>query len=69
MDRIFSRWCTCDICEMEDYAYKAYLPVGWLMTWEESATICDECLVSWVERWGEEPVYYMKGGEKELTLL
>lgn len=69
MTRIFSRTCECEICGTMELTKQALLPDGWIITWDTSTTICDKCLARWVEKWGEEPIIYMRGGEKELTLL
>jgi len=31
------------------------------VTWEHTATLCTKCLARWVERWGKEPDYWLKG--------
>lgn len=68
-DRIFSRVCTCGICGDATLTNESYLPDGWMITWEYSTTLCDNCVARWVAKWGKEPNYYMKGGEKELKLI
>ena len=69
MTRIFSRICECEICGREEVAVRAVLPDEWIITWDTSTTICDKCLARWIERWGKEPIVYLRGGEKELILL
>lgn len=69
MNRTLSRIVECRICEREEVTRESLLPDGWMITWEHSITMCDNCLDKWVKRWGEEPGYWLKGGEKELVLL
>lgn len=69
MELVFSRVCECGICGIGELTTHTLLPDGWIITWEYTTTICDNCLDKWVERWGESPAHWLKGGEKELILL
>ena len=68
-DKVFSRICECYICEKEELTNQTILPAGWISFWEFPYDMCDECLAKWVAKWGSEPGYLYKGGEKELTLV
>ena len=63
-----SRVQQCDICLEEKLTNRAVLPDGWIITWGYSCILCDKCMSRWYARWGEEPEYFMKGGEKNLEL-
>lgn len=45
------------------------LPAGWVKLWEPVVDLCPSCLSTWSSKFGEEPVYYMTGGEEELRLI
>lgn len=64
-----SRICTCDVCDAKELTDKAVLPIGWVMTWEFSYTLCDLCISKFEAQFGEKPLFYLEGGEKELTLF
>lgn len=68
-DNPLSRVCECSICGEQGLTDKTVLPPGWLTMWEYGYTLCDKCVSRWVERYGEEPDYLIKGGEEELLLL
>lgn len=66
---IVSRICQCGICGKEDITNKDLLPDGWAVLWDIPYTICDDCLSNWKERFGEEPMLWVNGKEKELTIF
>ena len=58
-----SRICTCSICGKEQLAIQAELPEGWSLLFYVNYTLCKKCMSRWVERFGEEPLTLITGGE------
>lgn len=69
MRRPLSRFCTCDVCGVEEFAQRALLPAGWMTLWDIEYTLCGGCVAAWKTKFGEEPTYFVMGGEEELKLL
>lgn len=69
MGRILSRIITCSICEKQELTHRAYLPDEWATLWDYPYTMCDECILRWKSRFSGLPVFYLIGGEKEITLF
>lgn len=64
-----SRVVTCEVCEVQELTTMTELPAGWVKLWEPVVDLCPSCLSTWSSKFGEEPVYYMTGGEEELRLI
>ena len=65
---MLSRIVTCTVCLSEALTNRSELPDGWLETWYTLDVLCDSCLGRYIDRFGEEPVYLARGGDKDPEL-